>query len=671
MNKKNTFLQISLSSKPMKALALIVMISLFSSFSPAEEIFSTPDNLKDNVAFWKKIYTEVSLQAGIIHDRDYPLIIYKIITIGNRSGRQRNPFLRQHIDEIKQWLSHIAKAPENEWTAKEKEVAALFRQYAPSEELATAPERIRFQLGQKERFREGLERSGAYLPFIQAIFQKYQIPLRIAYLPHVESSFNIKAYSRVGAAGMWQFMRSTGKIFLKVDYRVDERLDPYHESVAAARLLQQNYKKLQSWPLAITAYNHGLASMSRAVEVTGSRDLGVIIDQYKNRNFKFASKNFYGCFLAASEIAANPAPYFPNLTYHEPQKYHEIELKNPLPPKILAQQLGFSQEQIKALNPALRPIVFHRQLAIPKGYKIRLPLTLTPDSVTEKLASIPAAPNNSPMDGEHYYSVKRGDTLFGISRLFGVATESLIIANEISTESRLYIGQVLRIPRQEGTESGGTNVKGIPASTAPTSAKVQIPLKEIAMKKAEKIPDPTIVTSNLNSNIKTGTKTLPQKGRSIGKHYVPIFDATFYTLDTQSLPDLNQAKLTASVEESLGLYAEWLGISTDHLRQLNNNQRGIKIGQEIIIPLNSPGSLEQFNAKRLEYHMAQEEDFYNNYRVVDTKIRRVLQGDTLWSICNRDDEVPIWLFKKYNREIDIEALTLNMRLTIPVIAAIE
>jgi membrane-bound lytic murein transglycosylase D len=76
----------------------------------------------------------------------------------------------------------------------------------------------------------------------------------LAYLPHVESSFNPKAYSKFGAAGMWQFTRSTGKQYMTVSYAVDERRDPILSSRAAARLLKRNFKKFQNWPMAITAY---------------------------------------------------------------------------------------------------------------------------------------------------------------------------------------------------------------------------------------------------------------------------------------------------------------------------------------------------------------------------------------------------------------------------------
>jgi membrane-bound lytic murein transglycosylase D len=650
-----------------------------SAFST--ETFTTPDNLRDNVDFWKKIYTEISLKRGIIHDREYPLIIYKTITIGDLKGRQRSRYIRRHVNQIKQWLKNILKKPQNQWTAKEEEIAALFRQYASMDGVKKAHKRIRFQQGQKERFKEGLERSGSYLPYILSVFTKYKIPPRIAFLPHVESSFNPRAYSRVGAAGMWQFMRRTGRLYLKVNYRVDERFDPFKATIAAAKLLRQNYSELKSWPLAITAYNHGKASMKRAVRVTGSRDLGVIIEKYKNRRFKFASKNFYGCFLAASEIAANPHKHFPNLRYHSPPKYNVIELKNYYRPKSLVNHLGIPEEQLKAMNPALRSIVFRRQLPIPRGYELRIPTSLPLEVAREKLGAAADAMKTNGTEAIHYYSVRRGDTLSRIARKFRVSTDSLIMINEISRENHVYIGQVLRIPaRHETASSERKPVKKIetlkPEKTvktgkkpAPTPSVPKKPekLPSIETRTAEKFPKP-VPNPFYIEKASTGSNKTPGNNNPSNRNHQDIFDATLYNLDVKELSQNRQAIITVSMGETLGHYADWLGTSVYRIRILNRGRRSINVNQKIRIPVKNTASLELFKDRRLEYHMAQEEDFYTNYKVVDTRERRIQYGDTLWSICNRDEVIPIWLLKKYNRDINLETLKVNMRLTIPVIA---
>ncbi|MEJ2221529.1 MAG: lytic transglycosylase domain-containing protein [Desulfobacterales bacterium] len=154
---------------------------------------------------------------------------------------------------------------------------------------------LRCQIGQKDPFRQGIIRSGAYLTEMKQIFHDAGLPEDLVYLPHVESSFNPEAYSKFGAAGMWQFTRSTGKSFMTVSYAVDERRDPIISTRAAARLLKRNYKKLRNWPMAITAYNHGVTGMLRAKRRKG--DYETIFKEYRSRIFKFASRNFYSEFL--------------------------------------------------------------------------------------------------------------------------------------------------------------------------------------------------------------------------------------------------------------------------------------------------------------------------------------------------------------------------------------
>jgi len=450
-------------------ITITILILTFSAFpltgQEAEpNPFETPDCIKDNVAFWKKIYSEISLEEGLIHDSEYPLVIYQKVTVGNLRGRQRRQVVGKYMDAIKQSLKIINGKPQSQWSEKEKEIFALIQQNGDINDLKDAPSRLRFQLGQKERFKEGVERAAAYLDYIRQVFTEYGVPPRVAYLPHVESSFNVNAYSKVGAAGMWQFMRRTGRLFMNVGYNVDERRDPFKSTVAAAKLLMLNFQELQSWPLAITAYNHGTESMKHAVELFETRDLGVIIENYKNRKFRFVSKNFYSCFLAASEIGANPEQYFSNLSYQPPIQYNEVTLDNYFKPAVLARHLGISQEELADLNPALRVSVFRHQMAIPRGFRLRIPPSISPEAAAEKIAGLPRSLDSGESQGYQYYSVEKGDTLYQIALDFGVSMEMILAANDIERENRLSIGQVLRIP----VKNNPTAVKDI-KNTGPQS----------------------------------------------------------------------------------------------------------------------------------------------------------------------------------------------------------
>ena len=490
----------------------------------------------------------------------------------------------------------------------------------------------------------GIERSGAYLDFIRQVFKKNGIPERIAYLPHVESSFNINAYSKVGAAGMWQFMRRTGRMYLKVGYKVDERRDPFKSTVAAAKLLKKNFQELKSWPLAITAYNHGLVSIKRAVRVTGVRDIGVIIEKYKNRRFRFASKNFYSCFLAASEIGENPRKYFPVLNYHQPMKYNEVVLDRYIRPAVLSKYLGVSQKELEQLNPSLRATVFHRNMSIPSGFLLRIPSSLLPEAAKGKIAVIPSSLKSTKSSDFLYYSVKRGDTLYRIARRFRVSSGTLLAVNNIRRKNRIYIGQVLRIPGENYASQTQKKKSIKPKSTTP---------KPTIKKGAHALPKPKPSRVEMKT-----AETLPD---------LTTFDATLYNLDVFFSQKTGTARIRVEVDETLGHYADWLGIPTSRIRRLNRLWRGtIKVNQKIRIPA-SEDSLERFKARRLEYHMALEEDFYSQYQVAGVKVRRVKYGENLWSICNGEGEIPLWLFKKYNKGIDIEKIRINTKIGVPII----
>jgi membrane-bound lytic murein transglycosylase D len=200
----------------------------------------------------------------------------------------------------------------------ELRIVHLFGSETDTTTFRQAAERVRVQEGMRESFREGLIRSKCYLTAIRDILKSEGLPEKLAYLPHVESSFNPQAYSKYGAAGMWQITRSTGKRYLRIDEKVDERRNLYCSTVAAAKILKENYRVLGEWPLAVTAYNHGRQGMLRAVDTLGTRNLITIIQEYQSRKFGFASKNFYAEFLAAVQVAENPSLYFGDLVQGPP-----------------------------------------------------------------------------------------------------------------------------------------------------------------------------------------------------------------------------------------------------------------------------------------------------------------------------------------------------------------
>ena len=296
------------------SLRTLAALGLFASLEAAAEALPRPQGLEPNVRFWTRIYTEIDTHGGLIHDSERLDVVYETVSFPvGLTARERERRVEQAKRHYTAILLQLAAGQRFGTSADAERVLALWPEGTTDATLRAAARNVRFQLGQADKFRAGLIRASQWRTHIERVLADEGVPRELAALPHVESSFNPRAYSHVGAAGLWQFMRSTGRRYLRVDDVVDERMDPHKASVAAARLLGYNYRQIESWPLAITAYNHGLAGMARAARTLGTRDIATIVARYQSRSFGFASRNFYAEFLAASEIDREPERFFGRL----------------------------------------------------------------------------------------------------------------------------------------------------------------------------------------------------------------------------------------------------------------------------------------------------------------------------------------------------------------------
>ena len=427
--------------------AVFYVLVFSGTSSGSSDLFPMYSCIEDNVVFWKKVYSEYSLSQGVIHDKERLGIIYEVLDLkdSRKSGSSRTNRwrIRNAKDKYRKMLRSFA-AGHKPSSAEEKRIYALFGDNPKIGEFSTAARSVRFQLGQKDRFREGVIRSGAYIDQIKEIFTKQGVPTDLMYIAHVESSFNYKAYSKFGAAGIWQFTRSTGKMFMEVGYTLDERRDPITSSHAAAKLLRQNHARLGNWPMAITSYNHGLGGMTRAKR--SKKTYPDIFKYYRSRIFGFASKNFYSEFLAAREVAKNYRKYFGDLQLAPPLQTSDVVLAGYVPVHDLVRFLAIDIDTIKKYNPALRTPVFQGQKHIPKGYTLRLPGDFENLSL---LASVPDDLYKSAQKRSSYYQVRKGDTVSRIARRNRVPARDLILANQLNARGTIYVGQTLRIPIEE------------------------------------------------------------------------------------------------------------------------------------------------------------------------------------------------------------------------------
>jgi membrane-bound lytic murein transglycosylase D len=406
--------------------------------------FTTPPGLADPVNFWKKIYSEYTTRHAVIHDMRDLGIVYEVVYLGDNplSRRSRERKLEKVKKKYKQILKRINKT-KNKSSLKGEDLR-IYK--LVKNDFYKATRQIRAQLGLKDRFRAGVERSGLYLTEILRILKKNNLPKELSVLPHVESSFQLGAYSSAGAAGIWQFTRSTGRLFMKVGYDVDERRDPILATHAAAKLLKKNFKGINSWPLAITAYNHGLQGMKRAKKRHGS-DISKIVRSYKSRTFGFASRNFYAEFLAALHVVKNQDKYFPNLKIQKPHRRVSIILPNYIHVNTAMDYFGMTREEIAEANPSLRRPVLNGEKRIPKGFVFQAPSSKL-NNLQTSYNKIPQRVLYSKQLRSKWYTVRRGDTLSGVALRFGTSIRSLRTYNKIGRRNQIYIGQVLQLPKR-------------------------------------------------------------------------------------------------------------------------------------------------------------------------------------------------------------------------------
>lgn len=287
----------------------------FPSNTPSG-VFQKPAELMPAVEFWHKTYVNWRRANVAIHDDRYLDVVYEVMTLPGEVGDSLTATQKEIVRQRRDYWKTRLMLLENKWRHQltfdnsEQALITLFQQHGHSLEtcLAGASDRVRSQRGTRERFIKGLEISRHYEHSFRKIFRNAGLPEDLAYLPHVESSFQPSAKSSAGAVGMWQFTQGAAKTFMPGSNKVDLRMDPVASTHGAARYLKYAFNKLHDWPTAITSYNHGIGGMKRAQSQVGN-DFVRIVKHYSGPNFGFASRNYYAQFLAAREIANNSVAY--------------------------------------------------------------------------------------------------------------------------------------------------------------------------------------------------------------------------------------------------------------------------------------------------------------------------------------------------------------------------
>ena len=364
-----------------------------------------------------------------------------------------------------------------------------------------------FQGRGRTSFKKWLERSKRYMPMIREILKEEGLPQDLAYLALIESGFNPKARSNRKAVGVWQFIPWTGKTYgLRIDWWIDERQDTEKATRAAAEYLRHLYDRFDSWYLAMAGYNAGEGRIMRALK-KHKVDNFWDVASYK-RTLKRETRNYVPKFLAAMTIAKNPRKYgFKGLDYEDPISYRRVNIPHPTDIKVIAKAAGTTIKEIRHLNPELK-----RWFTPPNdnNYTIKIPAESL-DIFTEQMALVPkpervnflrhkvrrgeslweisrrygtsikpilylnnlrsarfiregstlvipirsnkkrsaAAVKVASMPSSGTYTVRSGDTLWDISRRFGVNIKEIIRLNKLPRSGMIRPGQRLDLSLNE------------------------------------------------------------------------------------------------------------------------------------------------------------------------------------------------------------------------------
>ena len=628
-----------------RALLLLIFLT-FSGFSQADETFPQPAELQPDVDFWVDVFTTYGNDEGVLHDnRDLGVVYARMAMPEKLSRRERQRRVEKRRKELQAALRSLASGKRSNLSAEEARILALWPAGVSDKILGDAVGRIRYQQGLRDRFEDGLQRSGRWRDHVNDEFAALNVPIEIAALPHVESSYNPAARSHVGASGIWQFTRSTGRRFMRVDHVVDERNDPFAATRAAGQLMAYNYSITGNWPMAITAYNHGLGGVRRAMREYGDTAYVDILRKYDGRAFGFASRNFYVAFLAAMEVDQNVEKYFPGVRAESPTDYSVTELSTYVSVSGLTKAMGVSPRKLAQFNPALQETVWQESKYLPKGYELRYPAAGMSKSLAEFVGALPPDAVFSKQLPDMFHKVARGDTLSQIAETYDTRVSTLVALNGLGSSHRIRAGLQLRLP----AAGPAPVVASAPAAPRPTAPPAEIEEPEIVVAEVSPSAMAGEFASSLLGTIQTSLLSDPS-------------DYSVASDDTIEVQPL----------ETLGHYGDWLEIKTQRLRDINRMvfRAPVEVGQRIKLDLNTVEA-KAFEERRIAFHRTQQDSFFRQHVINGVTEHTIKSGESVWILALRKYDVPIWLFRQYNPGVDMHKIRPGTKIQMPLLTDVE
>jgi len=445
--------------------------------------FTVPDKLHGRVKFWLDVFTKYGKNDLVFHHREFPQVVYAALNFDNEAETlgpvALDSFKRQKSREmefrIAAALRLLATGARPETPFERQVESAMSNMPGGREKYQRTlnEDLVRSQTGIREKCMEALKRSGRYIHAMERIFvQEYSLPVELTRIPFIESSFDYEAYSSVGAAGIWQFMRKTAKLYMTANDLIDERRDPIVSTRAAARYLRGAYTELGTWPLAVTSYNHGIFGVKKKARMAGTTNLAAIIERPEQGGFGFASANFYPEFLAALEVFDHPQEYFPGIRIDPPMEFREVPITSATSAGYLSKELGVDISTLRDYNYAISERIWSGRSRLPVGYRIKIPARGEVVQTTLHEPELPEpTPESTPVAGmtsvygSVYYHTRKGDTLAGIARKYKTSIAEIKRLNNLNSDS-VAIGKTLIVKGSESPRMKGSGLNPVAAKSS-------------------------------------------------------------------------------------------------------------------------------------------------------------------------------------------------------------